>query len=69
MRGSAGKKTVARGARVRDARKLRVRGSALFPLKGSARTGHDQSNGITFAGHLRQRLRADGGTLRERQER
>ena len=69
MRGSARKKTVARGARVCDARKFRIRGSALFPLKGSARTGHDKSNGITFAGDLRQRLRADGGTLRERQER
>lgn len=69
MRGSARQKTVAGGARVRDARKLCVCGSALFPLKSSARTGHDQSNGITFAGDLRQRLRADGGTLRERQER
>jgi len=69
MCGSAGKKTVARCARVCDARKFRVRGSALFPLKGSARTDYNKSNRISFAGDLWKRLCADGGTLRERQER
>ena len=69
MRGSAGKKAVARCARVCDAGEFRVRGSAFFPLKGSARTNNQQSNGITLAGDLRERLCADDGTLRERQER
>ena len=69
MCGSAGKKTVARGARVSDAGEFRVRGSAFFPLKGADRTDYNESNGISFAGDLRQRLCADGGTLCERQER
>ena len=69
MRSSARKKAIARGTRICDARKLRVRGSALFPLKGATRTDHDESNGIALAGDLRQRLCANSGTLREGQER
>ena len=68
MRGSAGKKTVARCARVCNAGEFCVGGSAFFPLKGAAWTDYNESNGISLTGNLWERLGADGGALCEGNE-